>query len=146
MKEKLTLLILMLILVVGSSVFFSGCAGTGSIPEPAEIKYDIRGQWTLNRIFSQGAYSLKILGTFSGDKKEGNIVPESGISGIYRVGGNEGVQVEFYFSYYENGNKIFEQYHGHFVDEDNMIGTGTMSEYFDGHPSKQEFAWSAIRN
>lgn len=144
MKEKLTLLILMLILVLVSSAFFSGCAGTGSIPEPAEIKYDIRGQWTINRVFEY--YSLKISGTFTGDKKEGNIVPESGISGIYRVGGNGGVQVEFYYSYYENGNKIFEQYHGHFVDEDNMIGTGKKSGYIDGHPSKQEFAWSAIRN
>jgi hypothetical protein len=144
MKKKLSLL--MLIVVVGSVSFFPGCAGTGEIPEPAEIKYDIQGTWTITRIFREGAYSLVIIGTFTGDKKHGTMVPESGISGPYNVGGDDGVQVEFYFSYYENGNKIFEHYRGRFINEDYMSGTGTKSEDIDGHSVNWEFAWGATRN
>lgn len=130
MRKKLSVFVLILFLGSGVLLFFPGCAGTGSIPEDAEIKYDIQGQWALNRVFKN--YSLKINTTFTGDKKNGTMVPESGISGIYHVGGEDGVQVEFYFSYYEEGNRVFENFRGEFINADSMTGTGSKQEYFEG--------------
>lgn len=144
MRKKIFVFVLILFLGSGVLLFSPGCAGIGSIPEDAEIKYDIQGQWTINRIFDR--YTLTISATFTGDKKNGTMVPESGNSGPYNVGGEDGVQVEYYFSYYENGCKITEQYRGRFTNEKFMNGTGIWSEYIDGHYGKREFAWGATRN
>jgi hypothetical protein len=144
MRKKLSVFVLILVLGSVASLISSGCAGAGSIPEPAEIKYDIRGQWTIKRIFDRN--TLTIVATFTGDKNNGAMVPDSDISGIYHVGGNGGIQVEFYFSYYENGNQVFENFQGTFTNEDLMTGTGSKQEYFDGLPFHVEFAWGATRN
>lgn len=147
MKKKISVIVLILLLGSGVSLFFAGCAGTGSIPEDPEIKYDIQGQWTISRVFGEGSsYSLEIVGTFTGDKKNGTMVPESGISGIYHVGGEDGVQVEFHFSYYENGNRVFENFQGKFINEDYMKGSGTIVEYINDIPNHRVLAWGATRN
>jgi len=146
MRKKLSILVLILVLGSVASLFFSGCAGAGSIPKPPEIKYDIRGQWTLTRILEQGSNSLKIVGTFTGDKERGTVVPESGISGTYNVGGDDGVQVEFHFSYYDNGIKVFENFLGKFINEDYMMGSGTKVEYDNELPFRRNLAWGATRN
>ena len=120
----------------------TGCH-VSRIPEQAEIKYDIQGDWEITSIIYTRIKVQRVF-TFIGAKKKGTIMPPEGISGPYKVGGEKGTAVEFFFwSYDENGAKVYEYYRGNFIDNNYMEGTGTYTEdqqHFGGG-----IAWGAHR-
>ena len=149
MRKKIQILTLVLITTVSVILFHSGCK-TNRTPEQSEIIYDIRGDWLINRIYSSitgETTTSNIICTFTGSKKNGTAVPESGETGTYNVGGDSGVEVEFFFSYYENGVKISEGYRGRFINEHHMEGTGTKKTEDEQapFPFQEDFAWGAER-
>jgi hypothetical protein len=124
----------LVIFITGILLWQFGCKGN-RIPPTGEIIYDIRGEWTINRVFG-GVRSSKILCTFSGTKTNGTVTPESGRAGTYKVGGETGIQVEFFFyshEYQPDEEETYEHYRGKFIDENYMEGTGSF------------FAWGAVR-
>ena len=104
--------------------FHQGCY-TSRIPEQDEIKYNIVGEWEITMIEAEMFVSKRVC-TFVGTIKKGDAVPAEGVSGTYKVGGQFGVAVEFFFwTYYPDGQKVFEFYRGNFISDDYMEGTGT---------------------
>jgi len=84
----------------------SGC-NVNRIPPTGEIIYDIRGEWTINRVFGD-TYSTRIVCTFTGTETKGTVTPESGRPGTYDVGGETGIQVQFFLFTNEYGEEVFE--------------------------------------
>lgn len=119
----------MIIVSIGALLFHTGC-GVKRIPPTGEIIYDIRGVWNVN--IGVGGHQDKAVCTFTGAKKEGTVTPETGAAGTYKVGGETGMKVEFYFFLRENDINSYKYCLGHFVDGNYMEGVGTTS-------------WAAVR-
>jgi hypothetical protein len=125
-------------------LFHQGCTES-RLPEQAEIKYDIQGEWDILMI-EMDRYKFKRICTFIGTKKRGTVVPTEGESGTYNAGGEHGIAVEFFFwTYYPDGQKVFEYYLGEFIDENYMEGTGRYKGEEEPYPYRTPFAWGAHR-
>ncbi len=113
------------------------------IPEQAEIKYDIQGQWEITSIVA-GKTKLKRVCIFVGTKKSGTVEPVDGESGTYNVGGEFGTAVEFFFLTYDtDGQKVYESYRGNFIDDTYMDGTGAYTRQDQRYGNS--LAWGAYR-
>lgn len=119
MRKKLSVLIITLI--IGLLVFHVGCK-LNRIPPTGEIIYDIRGEWTINFY-----YGIKSHCVFTGTKTEGVVTPAVGNSGTYKVGGETGIQVDFYFYTDKNDKTSYINCLGRFHDANYMEGAGSMS-------------------
>lgn len=119
MKNKLSALLI--ILIIGLLVFLQSCK-LNRIPPTGEIIYDIRGEWTFNFF-----YNIKSRCTFTGTKTEGVVTPVDGDPGTYKVGGETGIQVEFYFYTDKNDKTSYIDCVGRFHDENYMEGAGSLS-------------------
>lgn len=142
MKNKTLnyVLILFSLLLVG--LFHQGCTGS-RIPEQAEIKYDIQGDWEISAIKST-TYRVNRICTFIGTKKKGTVVPTEGESGTYKAGGEHGTAVEFFFWTYDDDDmKVFENYRGNFINENYLEGTGLFKREEDVYGGG--IAWGAHR-
>jgi hypothetical protein len=119
MKNKLSALFI--ILIIGLLVFLQSCK-LNRIPETGEIIYDIRGEWTINFF-----YSMKSHCTFTGTMSEGIVTPVGGDPGTYKVGGETGVQVEFFFYTNKDDKSSYMYCVGRFHDDNYMEGAGSIS-------------------
>lgn len=121
-------------------LFQAGC-NVQRIPEQADIKYDIQGEWEVYRI-EAGMFKVMRNCVFIGTIKTGTTQPSGGDPGVYKVGGEHGVQLEFWFwTYDDKGIKVFESYHGEFRSENHMEGTGKYKGEED--PFGTMVAWGA---
>jgi hypothetical protein len=122
-------------------LFITGCK-MQRVPDQAEVKYSVQGEWRINREYFPNIKS--IICVFTGNKESGTVMPEEGESGYYSVGGEHGDEIRFSFSYYEDGVRVVEDFKGKFSTENNMSGTFT-TKYGDILPLGELF-WGANRN
>ena len=87
-----------------------------------EIIFDIRGEWAINFF-----YNRKYRCTFTGTKTEGVVTPVDGAPGTYKVGGETGIQVEFFFYTHKDVKASYIYCVGRFHDENYMEGAGSTS-------------------
>ncbi len=119
MRDRVSIIIM--VFIIGPLLFQNGC-GVSRIPPTGEIIYDIRGEWTINMLI--GSNTQKFVCKFTGTKTEGVVTPEGGDPGTYKVGGETGIQVEYFFFSSKDDLESYRYCLGRFIDEDYMEGAG----------------------